>query len=130
MDEASNDNKYGDGDDLRAFRLSAEHLAQLIEFVREQNDERLSNAVERAIKAHVTIARALVNGGDAPKATAPETERLVSEGGKGQGADATESADAWVKSPWDYLKISSAPAGSLGPMPRFVPLPQPDQDED
>ena len=113
-------------DELEIFRMSAQHLIQLVEYYRAEADPRLALAVERAIKAHVAVTTALVGQADTVTASAQVS---VPEQISATNADNGES---WVESPWEYLQIPSRTKGRLGPMPRFVPLPTkaPEQDSD
>jgi hypothetical protein len=104
-------------DELEVFRMSAQHLIQLVEYYRGAADPRLASAVERAIKAHVAVTEALCNKAEAASMPA---KTVVSE--ETHEVDvATE--DSWVESPWEYLQIPQRTKSRLGPMPRFVPLP-------
>ena len=104
-------------DELEMFRMSAQHLIQLVEYYRGAADPRLALAVERAIKAHIAVTEALGGQTEAVSASVQ-----VSVPDEGNVAD-TKTNESWVESPWEYLQIPSRTKGRLGPMPRFVPLP-------
>ena len=104
-------------DELEMFKMSAQHLVQLVEYYRGASDPRLALAVERAIKAHVAVAESL--------GQKPETSSTVEANAatiKLQPSE-TVSEETWVDSPWAYLDIPTRSKSRLGPMPRFVPLP-------
>ena len=116
MDETNT--RMGDKplDELEMFRMSAQHLIQLVEYYRGEADPRLGLAVQRAIKAHMAATEALGTQGEPASET--ENESALDE----PQLSESEMSDTWVESPWAYLDIPSRSKGRLGPMPRFVPL--------
>lgn len=107
-----------DSDDLCAFRLSADHLEELIRFYRSAPDERLLKAIDRAVAAHIAIAKQL------SKDSGTEPSDLVENQPNKAALPKAPKDENWLGSPWEYLKIPSPKSNRLGPMPRFVPLPQ------
>ena len=118
MKEPNPRKEITDGDDLCAFRLSADHLEELIRFYRSGPNERLLKAIDRAIAAHIAIAKQLSrnSGFEPPKRHEKQP--------KNSPVPNPRKDDEWLSSPWEYLKIPSPKTNRLGPMPRFVPLPQ------
>ena len=117
MDETNTNGTERALDELEMFKMSAQHLVQLVEYYRGTGDARLALAVERAIKAHVTVAQSLAAKG-LPSSEPAKVPSAIEEAVSDKGVDET-----WVEQPWEYLKIPARPKGRLGPMPRFVPLP-------
>ena len=116
MDETNITSSEKTHNELDMFRMSAQHLIQLVEYYRCEADPRLALAVQRAIKAHIAVTEALDD---------LEQPVLVTEEPPGSVlAQPTGPAvpDTWVESPWAYLDIPARSKGRLGPMPRFVPL--------
>ena len=78
-------------------------------------------AVERAIQAHIEATKALmaVDNDVSLKSTPADSTQM-------EKSAPPPTTDAWVSAPWEYLKIPSRGKSRLGPMPRFIPLPNED----
>ena len=107
---------------LSALRLSTEHLLQLIEMqAHSKNDNSsLNGPIERALAAHRQILSSLETALGTAEIEPAIPEAQVANPDVGTTPDAN-----WVESPWQYLNIPTKTRGRLGPMPRFVPVPNP-----
>jgi hypothetical protein len=103
---------------VAALRLSTEHLLQLIEMQENENTSALDGPIMRAITAHSSIVASLEQAlrgepsiaVEKPPSPPPLTNQPPAESN-------------WIEAPWKYLNIPSKDRGQLGPMPRFVPVP-------